>query len=305
MRPVLLTLAAAAAAVAVVAPSGAAPGPATAARACPVFPRSFSTNRRVDHLPVAADSAAIVASIGLDEGVHADFGSGRWEGNRIGIPTQTVRASTKRSKVTFDYADESDHVGYPIPAHVQIEGGSDHHAILVDRSRCRLYELFALRKEGGGWHAGSGATWNLRSKKLRPAGWTSADAAGLPIYPLLARWSEARHGRIRHALRVTVSRSRDAYVYPARHSASDSSDPDLPRMGERLRLKASFDVSKLPRQARIVARAMKEYGLIVADNGSDWYVSGAPSPGWDNDQLHALGQLTGKDFEVVDARSLQ
>jgi hypothetical protein len=162
-----------------------------------------------------------------------------------------------------------------------------------------------LRRTGRGWAAGSGAVWDLRSTTLRPAGWTSADAAGLPILPLLARYDEVRRGRIDHALRVTVSRSRRAYVHPARHFASDDRDPALPRMGERLRLKASVNISALPRQARVVARAMKQYGLIVADNGSDWYVSGAPSPRWDNDALHALDRLQGRDFEVVDASSLR
>ena len=262
---------------------------------CPLFPADFTTNQRVDRLPVAASSDAIVRSIGLGDHVHADFGSGRWEGRPIGIPYTIVTRGTKRSRVAFDYAHESDRVRYPIPRDVRIEGGSDRHALLVDRSRCRLYELFALRRENGRWHAGSGATWNLRKPKLRPRGWTSADAAGLPILPLLAR-----PGKIDHALRVTVSRSRRAFVWPARHFASDDEDPSLPRMGERLRLKASVDISGLPPQARRVARAMKTYGLIVADNGSDWYVSGAPSRRWDNDQLHELHGLGGRDFEVVD-----
>ncbi|HWM11257.1 MAG TPA: hypothetical protein VNO82_18005 [Solirubrobacteraceae bacterium] len=268
---------------------------AAALAGCPLFPATFTTNERVDHLPVAASSDAIVRSIGLDDHVHADFGSGRWEGRPIGIPYTVVTRRTKRSRVTFDYASESDRVRYPIPRGVKIEGGGDRHALLLDRSRCRLYELFALRRENGRWHAGSGATWNLRRPKLRPRGWTSADAAGLPILPLLAR-----PGKIDHALRVTVSRSRSAFVWPARHFASDDDDPSLPRMGERLRLKASVDVSGLPPQARRVARAMKSYGLIVADNGSDWYVSGAPSSRWDNDQLHALHDLSGRDFEVVE-----
>jgi len=270
---------------------------------CPLFPASFSTNQRVDTLPVAPDSAAIVRSIGLDGSIHADFGSGLWDGGPIGIPYDVVRRHTKRSKVRFEYASESDRVRYPIPRGVTIEGGpqadGDRHALLVDRDRCKLFELFALRKEEGRWTAGSGATWNLRRTKLRPAGWTSADAAGLPILPLLARYQEVRKGRITHALRMTVSQSRRAFVFPARHFASSDTDPALPRMGERLRLKAGVDISGLPRQARIVARASKEYGLIVADNGSDWYVSGAPHRKWDNDQLHALDALEGRDFEVV------
>src|SRR5215210_6133800 len=172
---------------------------ATAALAgCPLFGADFSTNQRVDTLPVAPNSDAIVRSMGLGDSVHADFGSGLWEGRPIGIPYDVVRRATKRRRVTFDYADESDRVRYPIPRHVHIEGGGDRHALLLDRDRCRLYELFALRREDGRWHAGSGATWNLRRARLRPEGWTSADAAGLPILPLLAR-----PGRIRHALRVT------------------------------------------------------------------------------------------------------
>jgi hypothetical protein len=285
------------------APAGGRPLPG--APHCPLFPRGFSTNQRVDRLPVAGNSDAIVRSIGLDDGMHADFGSGLWEGHPIGIPFDVVNRRTPRSKVRFEYAGEADRVRYPIPRGVHIEGGSDRHALLLDRSACRLYELFALeRGSGGRWLAGSGATWNLRSKKLRPAGWTSADAAGLPILPLLARYDEVRRGRIDHALRVTVQRSRRAYVYPARHFASDDDDPALPRMGERLRLKANVDIASFPRQARVVLRALREYGLIVADNGSDWYVSGAPAAGWNNDQLHTLGRITGRDFEVVDASSL-
>jgi hypothetical protein len=270
---------------------------------CPLFPASWSTNQRVDTLPVAPDSVAIVRSIGLDGTIHPDFGSGLWDGGPIGIPYDVVGRATKRSRVRFEYAGESDRARYPIPRDVSIEGGADadgdRHALLVDRRRCRLYELFALRNEGGRWTAGSGATWSLRKPRMRPAGWTSADAAGLPIVPLLARYQEVRRGRIKHALRMTASRTRRAFVFPARHFASSDTDPALPRMGERLRLKASTDIAGLPRQARVVARAMKEYGLIVADNGSDWYVSGAPHPRWDNDQLHALGRLRGSDFEVV------
>src|SRR3954464_9233112 len=201
---------------------------------CPLLGPSFTTNERVDHLPVASGSGAIVRSIGLGDHFHADFGSGRYAGSRIGIPYNVVSRHTRRAKVRFDYADESDRVGYPIPRNVHIEGGGDRHALLVDRSRCRLYELYALRRSGSGWAAGSGATWNLRHFKARRRGWTSADAAGLPILPLLARPGK---GPIKHALRVTVSQSRNAFVWPARHQASDRSDPSLPRMGERLRLK--------------------------------------------------------------------
>ena len=273
---------------------------------CPVFPASNVWNRRVDRLPVAADSDAIIGSIGADTGVHADFGSGLWEGGPIGIPVTVVGRSQPKVRVTFEYANESDRGPYPIPANVRIEGGrasdGDRHAIIVDRSSCRLYELYALYP---GWRAGSGAIWSLRSNRLRPAGWTSADAAGLPILPGLARYDEVAAGAIRHALRFTVRRSGRAYIYPARHSASDLTDPRLPPMGLRVRLKASFNVSRFPRQARIVLVALKRYGMIVADNGSSWYVSGAPDRRWSNDQLHTLGRVEGSDFEVVDTRTLR
>jgi len=221
-----------------------------------------------------------------------------------------VAVAQPKVHVSFDYGSESDKGPYPIPPNVKIEGGpksdGDRHALIVDRDSCKLYELYALQRTGSGWTAGSGAIFDLRSNKVRPAGWTSADAAGLPILPGLARWNgDASTGVIRHALRFTVERTRKAYVYPARHYASSSTDPSLPPMGLRVRLKASVDISHLPRQARIVAQAMKTYGLILADNGSNWYVSGAPSPRWSNDQLHALGALHGSDFEVVDTSSLR
>jgi hypothetical protein len=245
--------------------------------------------------------------------VHADFGNGLYDGSRIGIPYVVVHGkATPKSRVTFDYADESDKGPYPIPANVPIEGApahaneGDRHALIVDRDSCKLYELYALHRSASHWAAGSGAIWNLRSNALRPATWTSADAAGLPILPGLARWDgDASTGHIDHALRFTVERSRNTFIYPARHQASDSSDASLPPMGLRVRLKANVDISKLPTQARIVAQAMKTYGMIVADNGSSWYVTGAPSPHWSNDQLHALGTLRGADFEVVDTSTLR
>jgi hypothetical protein len=278
------------------------------AQHCPVFPANSPWNQRVDKLPVAANSAQLIASIGLDSPVHADFGSGTWDGGPIGIPFDVVSRTTPRSRVSFEYSDESDRVKYPIPRHVHIEGGphatGDRHAILVDRSACRLYELYDLRHANHGWTAGSGAVWNLRSNHLRPAGWTSADAAGLPIFPGLARWDEVARGAIDHALRFTAPRTRRAYVYPARHYASSSNDPSLPPMGLRVRLKASVDVASFPRQARIVLIALQRYGMILADNGSPWYLSGAPNPPRSNDALHTLGRLTGADFEVVDTTSL-
>jgi hypothetical protein len=208
-------------------------------------------------------------------------------------------------RVPFLYASESDKGPYPIPRNVRIEGGSDHHAIIVDRDSCKLYELYALTRTASGWKAGSGAIWNLRSNRLRPAGWTSADAAGLPILPGLARYDEVARGGIDHALRFTVDRSRRAYVYPARHFASDLTDPDLPPMGLRVRLRADFDVSGFPPQARSILITLKRYGMIVADNGSSWFISGAPDPRWSNDDLHTLGRVKGSDFQVVDTSSLR
>jgi hypothetical protein len=277
---------------------------------CTVFPKSNPWNQRVDKLPVASNSDAIVGSIGASKGMHADFGSGTYGGGPIGIPYATVGAGQGKVHVSFDYASESDKGPYPIPPNVPIEGGrsssGDRHVIVVDRSKCKLYELYAAYPQNGGktWHAGSGAIWSLRSNHLRPKTWTSADAAGLPILPGLARYDEVKRGAINHALRFTVSRTRNTFVYPARHQASSDSDPSLPPMGLRLRLRKGFPVSRYPRQSRIVLRALQRYGMIVADNGSDWYVSGAPSPGWNNDDLHSLGGVTGRNFEVVDTSSL-
>jgi hypothetical protein len=306
--PVKGLFAASAVAVALLAGSSAQALRLPTAPHCPVFPATSAWNQRVDKLPVAADSAQLIASIGLDSPVHADFGSGLWDGGPIGIPFDVVSRTTPRSRVSFDYAGESDRVRYPIPRHVHIEGGTnatgDRHAILVDKSSCRLYELYDLRHTSHGWTAGSGAVWSLRSNHLRPAGWTSADAAGLPIFPGLARWDEASRGVIDHALRFTAPETRRAYVYPARHYASSSTDPSLPPMGLRVRLKASVNVASFPRQARVVLRALQRYGMILADNGSPWYISGAPNSHWNNDDLHSLGRLTGADFEVVDTSSL-
>jgi hypothetical protein len=275
---------------------------------CPIFPANNAWNERVDTLPVAPDSAQLIASIGPTTELHPDFGSGLWDGGPIGIPFDVVSKSTPRSHVRFGYADESDKGLYPIPKTVHIEGGAqsdgDRHALLLDRDACRLYELYDLHGSGSSWTAGSGAIWNLRSNRLRPAGWTSADAAGLPIFPGLARYDEVARGVIDHALRFTVVRTRRAYVYPARHYASSSDDPSLPPMGLRVRLKASVDISHFPKQARVVLQALKTYGMILADNGSNWYISGAPNPKWSNDDLHTLGQITGSDFEVVDTSSL-
>ena len=275
---------------------------------CEIFPADNPWNTPIDTLPVAKNSAAMIKAIGRDTPVHPDFGSGKWDGGPIGIPFDVVSNATPRYRVRFDYADESDKVRYPIPRNVHIEGGpqssGDRHALLIDKSACRLYELYDLHHTSSGWRAGSGATWSLSSDKLRPAGWTSADAAGLPIFPGLARWDEVSAGVINHALRFTAPETRRAYVYPARHFASSSTSSLLPPMGLRVRLKASVDISTFPKQARVVLKALQVYGMILADNGSPWYVSGAPNAHWSNDDLHALSRLTGAAFEVVDTSSL-
>ena len=276
-----------------------------------MFPADNPWNRRVVNLPVHPRSDEIVRSIGRSEGLHPDFGSGRWDGGPIGIPFTTVPRDQERVPVSFAYADESDPGPYPIPRNAPIEGGpdadGDRHVIVVQRGTCKLYELFAAYPRDGGerWRAGSGAVWDLDSNRLRPKGWTSADAAGLPILPGLARFDEIKSGEIDHALRFTVSRSRRHYVYPARHFASNLTSKSLPAMGQRLRLKKGFDISGFPRQVRIILKALKRYGMIVADNGSDWFISGAPSPGWNNDALHRLHEIEGRHFEVVDASSLR
>jgi hypothetical protein len=275
---------------------------------CPVFPANNPWNQRVDRLRVVKDSARLIASIGLDKPVHPDFGT-VYAGAPNGIPFVVVGGRTKRVPVHFDYADESDRGPYPIPPNAPIEGGpsssGDRHVIVVDSAKCMDYELFAAypHRRGAYWTAGSGAVFNLRSNHLRPAGWTSADAAGLPILPGLARYDEVARGSIDHALRFTAPCTAPRYVYPARHEASTCRG-FYPPMGLRVRLKASVNIAGLPYQARVVARALKTYGMILADNGSPWFISGAPNRRWKDDALHQLDRLTGRDFEVVDTSSL-
>jgi hypothetical protein len=284
--------------------------PLPGAARCEVLPPDNAWNQRVDRLPVAGNSSGLIASIGLGAPVHPDFGSGLYNGAPIGIPYAVVSKHTRRVHVSFDYASESDKGPYPLPRGVPIEGGpgstGDRHVIVVNRDTCTDYELYAAYPHGSGssWHAGSGAIFHLRSDRLRPAGWTSADAAGLPILPGLARYDEVKRGTIDHALRFTAPCTARSYVYPARHSASTCSGPNLPPMGLRVRLKASVKISGLPYQARVVAQALKRYGLILADNGSPWYISGVPDRHWNNSALHLLDQLTGRDFQVLDTSSL-
>jgi hypothetical protein len=269
---------------------------------CPIFPGTNVWNKRVDALPVDPHSADYLSNIPQGIGVHPDFGS--FQG--YGIPINVVGGSQKRKRVRFRYKDQSDHVGYPIPKHPKIERGSDAHMLIVDRGHCRLYELFAAHKTASGWHAGSGATWDLRSNHLRPAGWTSADAAGLPILPGLVRWNEVRKGVIDHALRVTMPETCKGFIYPARHQAGSQSDcSQYPPMGLRLRLRGDYPVQNLPRQARVIAIAMQRYGIIVADNGTEWFVQGASNAHFNDDGLHHLNEITRADFVVVDTSTLR
>lgn len=270
------------------------PAGAATIAGCPVFPADNAWNARVDGLPVADDSDRIIAAIGRDRGLHPDFS----RRGGYGIPFQVVTARTPRRSVAFTYADESDRVGYPIPRRPRIERGGDRHMLMIDRDACRLYELFAVARTGARWRAGSGAVWDLRSNALRPDGWTSADAAGLPIFPGLVRFAEVRSGRIDHALRFTAPRTARRYIHPARHQAGQEG-PDLPPMGLRVRLRRTVDISTFPPQARVVLTALREYGMILADNGSPWYITGSPAAGWDDDDLRSLGRITGADFEVV------
>jgi hypothetical protein len=272
---------------------------------CTIFPADNPWNTDISALPVMANSDAIIASIGLDTGMHADFGT-VWEGAPIGIPWVEVPGDQPRVPVTFEY-DDSDPGPYPIPPDAPIEGGpdadGDRHVIALDRENCMLYELFAAYPEGGGssWTAGSGAIFDLRSNALRPEGWTSADAAGLPIFPGLVRYEEVvEQGAIHHALRFTVENSRRAYIHPATHYASELTDENLPPMGLRVRMKADYDCSAYGDEVQVICAALKTYGMFVADNGSNWYLSGAPNPMWNDDALHDIDNITGAAFEVVD-----
>ena len=244
---------------------------------------------------MAANSATMLQAIGLTTGLHPDFGS--YAG--YGIPFNTVAGTQTKVKVRFGYAAQSDPGPYPIPSNPKIEASSDHHLLIVDRDHCTLYELWNARHTSTGWKAGSGAIWSMTSNALRPDGWTSADAAGLPILPGLVRYREVAAGLIDHALRFTAPTTRSAHIYPARHDAGSGSSLSLPPMGLRVRLKASFDVSQLSPQARVIAIALQRYGMILADNGSPWYVSGASDPHFNDSDLHTLNRITGADLEVV------
>ena len=276
---------------------------------CPVFPADNAWNVPVDALPRHPDSDAFVATIGATRGVHPDFGT-VYQGAPIGIPYVVVPGAQPRVAVRFEYDDESDAGPYPVPADAPIEGGApsagDRHVLVVDSARCVLYELFAAYPNADGtWRAGSGAIYDLRSNALRPPGWTSADAAGLPILPGLVRYEEVAAGEIAHALRFTVPQTRRAFTWPARHFASSLTGAQYPRMGERFRLRASFDVGGFAPEVQVILRALKKYGMILADNGSAWYLTGVPDARWNDDVLVSqLARVKGSDFEAVDASSL-
>ena len=278
------------------------------------FPADNAWNRDVSADPVDVRSDALLASIGLDKALHPDFGAGLYEGAPIGIPYRIVDAAQAKVPIVFTaYGDESDPGPYPMPRNTPIEGersdlvdtGGDRHAIVIDRDNSRLFELYrAFVQPDGSWRADSGAVFDLSSNQVRPGampGWTSADAAGLPIFPGLVRYDEAAAGRIAHALRFTVARTRRAWVAPATHFASTTSDPNLPPMGMRVRLKASFALAPgIDPQVRAILQALKTHGMLLADNGSDWFVSGAPDPRWNNAALkREFAQVRGRDFEVL------
>jgi hypothetical protein len=279
-------------------PTPAPTPPATAGAPCSILPSSNVWNRSVDGLPVASNSAAMVDAIGRTDYLHPDF-----DAIGDGIPYNIVNSATPAYTVSFDYADESDPGPYPIPASPRIEAGSDRHLLSLDLDRCMLWELYDVGHSGSAWSAGSGAVFDLRANALRPAGWTSADAAGLPIFPGLVRYDEVLTGTIDHAIRFTAPDT-CGYIYPARHLTADPCS-NLPPMGLRVRLKASVDISGFGPHARVVLTALKRYGMILADNGAPWYIGGAPDSRWDDDEMHRLQDLTGADFEVVDTGSLR
>ena len=276
-----------------------------------IFPATNPWNQRVDRLPVHPRSQQYLESVGLTKPLHPDFGT-TWRGVPNGIPYQVAASSQPKIPVSFTYADESDAGPYPIPDSPLIEGGanapldSDRHILMIDPQQNRLYELFqAVRHRDGRWTAGSGAIFDLGSNQLRPAGWTSADAAGLPVFPGLVRYDEVvEQGAIRHALRFTIRRTQRAYISPATHFASRSTDPNLPPMGLRVRLRADYDISPFPKPAQVILQGLKTYGMLLADNGGDWFISGAPDPRWNDEELNTLKKVQVGDFEAVETGPL-
>ncbi len=280
---------------------------------CDIFPGDHIWNTPIDNLPVHPNSANYINTIGASRGLHADFGSGVWplgSTSPIGIPYIDVPGSQPLVPITFVWwPDESDDGPYPIPSSAPIEGGpdgdGDRHVIVLDRDNCMLYEMYsAFPQSNGSWEAANGAVYDLNSYDLRPDGWTSADAAGLPILPGLIRYDEVASGEIRHAIRFTAPQTQASHLWPARHDASSLTGSNYPPMGLRLRLRADYNISSFPPEIQVILQAFKTYGLILADNGSAWYISGIPDARWDNDMLHEMDVITGTDFEVVDVSSL-
>jgi hypothetical protein len=263
-------------------------------------------NTDISSSPLDPNSDAIINFIGPTIGLHADFGAGQYQGSIIGIPYSIVGAATGALKINFTaFGDESDPGPMPIPANAQIEGdpnpgNGDRHVLVLDNSNCFLYELYsASANSDGSWNAGSAAVWDLLADEQRPWSWTSADAAGLPIFPGLVRYDEVATGQIKHAIRFTLQNSQAAMVPPASHWASNSSSSLAAPMGMRLRLKANYDISHFSSNVQVILTAFKKYGMIMADNGSSMYISGAPDDRWDNSDLHNLGQVPASAFEVV------
>jgi hypothetical protein len=285
-------------------------GPKVPGTECPMMPADNYWHAKVQGLPVLANSAQLVATIGTTRTVHPDFGSGLWDGGPIGIPYVVVPGTQPRVPITFGWDDESDPGPYPIPPDAPIEGGpeaeGDRHVLVVDRDACVLYETFDSWPVGGGtsWTAASGARWDLRSNALRPAGWTSADAAGFPILPGLVNYDEVASGVVQHAIRITAPVTRRQYLWPATHQAGSTTNANAPAMGQWFRLRSSVDPATFPAQVRPIVVALQVHGAIIADNGSAWYLSGVPDERWDNDALRSLRRLTGADFEAIDASSL-
>jgi hypothetical protein len=275
------------------------PSPSPREDGCQIFPASNALNREITHAPVNPRSAAYIASIGLSAHLHPDFGTEPG----YGIPYTIVGPHQPKVPIKFEEFDEESNPGpYPIPASALIEGAGeegDRHVLVLQSGSCKLYELYGAQRSGAGWEAGSGAVFNLRSNALRPEGWTSADAAGLPIFPLLVRYPEVHAGQIDHALRVTVPSTQSGYIHPATHYASSNSNASLPPMGLRLRLKAGYPLAGFDGESLIILRALKRYGLIVADNGSPWYITGAPNPHWNDANLEQIKRVPGSAFEAV------
>jgi hypothetical protein len=270
---------------------------------CPILPEEDALNQEIANAPESPNSANYLASIGLTAHLHPDFGTPAG----YGIPYTVVGPQQPKVPIKFTlYGSESDPGPYPVPRNAPIEGGGrtgkgDKHVLVVQEGTCTLYEMYLAHRTSKGWAAGSGAVFNLRSTALRPEGWTSADAAGLPIFPLLARFPEAHAGRIEHALRVTVPQTQRGYIHPATHFASTSSDPNLPPMGLRLRLKRSYSLAGFSGESLVILEALKRYGLIVADNGSPWFITGAPDPGWNDANLEQIKRIPGSEFEAVES----